>query len=940
MSCHRSIEQATRRVVRAGIIALAVFSAAFAQAQEFWVGLASFQGETNAEKYLSQRDHLDVPNLKIVRAQTPLGTFFRVVSGPYLDESQARRKISEVKSDGGTAWLVLRQTSDPIPTIHDDLAASPTLEPASAAQISLPEVPAQPATPEEIPDLADSLTLEVSAGETIPLTRIEHGAIQVDGHINEAIWQSIPVIDRFVLIEPATLKEGRHKSRMRVAYSDKGIYVSADLEQPQETLLRRLTGRDVRDNRDSFSVTLDTSGEGRYGFWFGINLGDSLMDGTVLPERKFSSDWDGPWYGRSQKTDTGWSMEMYIPWGIVSMPAADEIRQVGMYVSRKVAYLDERWAWPALPSTQPKFMSALSKLEMTDVQPKQQYNIYPFLSSGYDWVDEEARYRAGADMFWRPSTNFQMNATINPDFGNVESDDVIINLTATETFFPEKRLFFLEGQEIFVASPRADTRSNGVGNQGLPYTMVNTRRIGGRPRAPQVDPGVDVPQRELIQPSELKGAVKTTGQIGRIRYGVMGAFEEEVKFDVVDNGTPRNLHQDGNDYGIARLLYEDNEGGAYRALGVLSTAVLNRERDAVVHGVDWHYLSPGGGVKIDGQAMSSDIDGVERGYGGFLDFEFTYREGLTHRVGLEYFDEQIDINDLGFLQRNDEYRIRSALQWTKSDLSWARDNQFDVRGFLQNNVSEDLFTGGGLFVSNRLRLNNLSQLVARLSFFPSVYDDLNSFGNGTYRIEDKIMADVSWTSDTAKTWSYKFGAVYAEENLGAPSYEGSFGITWRPGDQFALELSNRYVKSEGWLLHQQDDLFATFRSELWAPRISIEYFLSARQQFRIAMQWVGIRAREDEFFLVPASPGHLIPTTKPSGPGVRDSYDFSVSQYSLQLRYRWEIAPLSDIFVVYTRQANLGLALSDEDFFEIFDSAWRDPLADFLVFKIRYRFGS
>jgi hypothetical protein len=711
--------------------------------------------------------------------------------------------------------------------------------------------------------------------------------------------------------------------------------------QPADTLVRRLSGRDARDNRDSLSVTIDTSGEGRYGFWFGINLGDSLMDGTVLPERSFTSDWDGPWYGRSQQTEDGWSAELFIPWGIVSMPASGEVRTMGMYVSRKVAYLDERWAWPALPPTQSKFMSALQPLELAGVQPRQQYSIYPFAATAYDWVDDEPRYRVGADVFWRPSSNFQLNATVNPDFGNVESDEVVINLSATETFFPEKRLFFLEGQEIFVASPRADTRGNDVGNAGTPYTMVNTRRIGGKPRAPLVGPGVDVPQRELVQQTELMGALKTTGQLGRMRYGLLGAFEEDVKFDVIDNGQPGNLHQNGNAYGIARLLYEDTAGGAYRAFGFLSTAVLNAERgDALAQGVDWHYLSPLGGVKVDGQVMTSDLEGLDRGYGGFIDFEFAYRQGLIHRVGVEYFDERFDINDLGFLARNDEYQVRSSLIWTVSDLAWARENQFDIRGFLRKNVSESLFVGGGLYLSNRARLNDLSELIARLGYNASYYDDLNSFGNGTYRIDDRVDASLSWATDSTRVWSFQVGGGFKEDELGDPGYSWEVGTTWRPSHQFSVALKLKYVKQEGWLLHQQDDLMATFEAEQWLPSLSVEYFISARQQLRLALQWVGIRAQERDFFRIPSSPGDLQAIAKPSGPGLRSSYDFSVSQYNLQARYRWEIAPLSDIFLVYTRQADLQTALGEAGFNDLFDDAWQRPLADVLVVKIRYRFGS
>ena len=792
-------------------------------------------------------------------------------------------------------------------------------------------------------ELPDALALHASSGKTLTLTRIdpEQTPIKIDGHLHEAVWQRVPVIDDFVVLEPDTLQPGTHPTYLRVAYSDKGLYVAAELHQPKETLVLRLSGRDVRDNRDSVSVTVDTSGEGRYGFWFGVNLGDSLMDGTVLPERNFTSDWDGPWYGRSQVTDAGWSMEMFIPWGVVSMPASGDTRQMGMYVSRKVAYKDERWGWPTLPPTQSKFMSSLQSMELQNIEPRQQYSLYPFVSTAYDNIDDQQLYRVGMDMFWRPSSNFQLNATLNPDFGNVESDDVDINLTATETFFPEKRLFFLEGQEIFVASPRADTRGRGVGNSGAPYTMVNTRRIGGKPAEPLLAPGVVAPLRELVQPVELMGAFKTTGQIGKFRYGVLGATEEDVKFDVLDNGQPRNLSAPGSDYGITRLLYEDTGMQGYRALGVLSTAVLNDAGDAVVHGIDGHYLSPRGAVKLDAQYMMSDLDGLdEKGYGGFLDVELTYRQGLKQRIGFEYFDENIDINDLGFLQRNDEYRVRSSLIWTTSNMSWARENSFDLRGFWQKSVTQSLLTGAGIFVSDRVRLNDLSELVARVNYFVPYYDDLNSFGNGTYRIEDRFETAFSWESDSTKKWSYGAEYLFKQENLGGSTNGYGAWLTWRPNDRLGVELEFFYDDREGWLLHQQDDLFATFNAEQWLPSFSVEYFFSARQQLRLSFQYIGIKAKEDEFYLVPERPGDLIPTQKPTGPGARSRYDFSVSQYSLQARYRWEIAPLSDIFLVYTRQADLREALGDDSFSDLFDSAWQEPLADVFVLKFRYRFGS
>jgi hypothetical protein len=795
------------------------------------------------------------------------------------------------------------------------------------------------------PDAALALGIRagLAPGQVVRLTRIdpETAEILIDGHLDEAVWQTLPVYDEFVVIEPDTLGSTSHETLVRLAYDDRGLYIGADMRQPPETLIKRLSGRDQRTiNRDSINLTLDTSGEGRYGFWFGVNLGDSLMDGTVLPERQFSNEWDGPWRGRSQKTDTGWSAEIFIPWSTMSMPSAGEIRRMGLYMSRKVAYLDERWGWPALPDTVPKFMSALQQLEMSNVSPRQQYNFYPFVAISDDRVDGETRYRVGADLFWRPSTNFQLNATVNPDFGNVESDDVVINLTATETFFPEKRLFFLEGQEIFFASPRADTRTSGVGNAGAPYTMVNTRRIGGKPREPALAPGVAVSKRELNQPTDLLGAAQVTGQFGGFRYGVLGAFEDDVRFRAVAGGQPVRLEQPGNDYGIARLLYEDNVDGAYRAVGLLSTAVLSSDRDAIAHGLDWHYLTPDGKFKVDGQAMTSDVDGSDRGYGGFIDVEYNIRRGMAQRFGIEYFDESFDINDLGFLQRNDHYRLRSSFIFTQANLGPIRNNMFDVRGFVQKNLSESLLTGAGIFLTNRAMFHNFSALTVRLHFNPKQYDDLNSFGNGTYRIDQRTEAFAFWDSDTTRALGVTLGGGYKNENLGGHSWQTEAGVTWRPSDRMNVELNVRYDERDDWLLHQSGDLFATFQARQWQPRLSADYFISARQQFRVSLQWVGIKAREHDFYRIPQRPGSLIEVDKPVGPGFRPSYDFSVSQFSFQARYRWEIAPLSDIFLVYTRQADRSALLGDDSFENLFSAAWRQPLQNVFVAKIRYRLGS
>jgi hypothetical protein len=154
-------------------------------------------------------------------------------------------------------------------------------------------------------------------------------------------------------------------------------------------------------------------------------------------------------------------------------------------------------------------------------------------------------------------------------------------------------------------------------------------------------------------------------------------------------------------------------------------------------------------------------------------------------------------------------------------------------------------------------------------------------------------------------------------------------VTWRPRHNLNFELQVTHNDREGWLLHQEDENFTTFDATQWQPKFSFEIFPNARQQLRMSFQWVGIRAEEDEFYTLPEGTTELIPGPKPPGP----TDNFSTSDLNFQIRYRWQIAPLSDLFIVYTKGDS-----TDHD--GLFQDSWDNPLGDMLVIKLRYRIGT
>ena len=149
------------------------------------------------------------------------------------------------------------------------------------------------------------------------------------------------------VMNPDTLEDTKYSTKTRIFSDSKGLYVSAVMVQPRESLVERLTPRDVSVNADTFYTMIDSSGEGLYGYTFGLSLGGSKQDGKIAPERVMSFEWDGPWVGETVKTSDGWSAEMFFPWSVLSMPDAKGVRKLGLLIGRRVAHLDELWGWPS-----------------------------------------------------------------------------------------------------------------------------------------------------------------------------------------------------------------------------------------------------------------------------------------------------------------------------------------------------------------------------------------------------------------------------------------------------------------------------------------------------------------------------------------------------------------------------------------------------------------
>ena len=794
-------------------------------------------------------------------------------------------------------------------------------------------------TPEEF----DAILNDLSYMDHAPvLSKIDADSFRLDAVFDEAFWDGAVAFSKFHVVQPATLSDPRYETQVLVAYSDLGLHLAFRSQQPVESLIERQTGRDGGRgvNRDEVGFALDASGEGRFGYFFRIALGGSMTDGTIRPERAFKMDWDGAWEGRTRRTASGWNAEFLIPWSVISLPKTGPERRLGIRFWRGIGYTDEHLGWPAVPDQNPRFISAFQPFLVEGISPSNKYQLVPYVSSSYREAQSSYQARGGLDFSWRPSSNFQMTSSLYPDFGNVEADNETVNLTAFEQFFPEKRIFFQEGMDLFQTTPRsASYWASGYNTE--PIYLLHTRRIGGRPRLPDIADNQRIEDRAKGLPTELYGAAKITGQSGSLEYGLILASEQDELFNVVEtleNGDERrvDVRGAGQDFGVARLKYElRQDGGSYLGIGSFSGGVSHPQENAFVQGVDLHYLSSGGLWQADGEVIYSDTDSHGRGSAAHAQAVRNPGAGLRHVVAVAYMDDSFDVNDIGYHQRNDFVLFEARRTREQSDHPRFRQLESSLGLFQRWNGHGDLIHSG-FFYSQDIELHDLKKIDWGVRVHPSTYEDWNTRGNGVYKKKPRFKSFGSLGSDGSKPLS---GTVYAEigrEELGGMSYDGGIYLSWRPDQKIDVSLRLGLSRTEGWVLHHEDREMGEFDTAQFNQSLRVSYYPRSRHQFSASFRWNLVRAEEMNRFRVPDQPGDLIKFEPPDG---AEPLDFSATHMTVQLRYRWEIAPLTDLFVVYSRVSSDRFD-GRPDIGDVAQEVWDNPLYADLLVKFRYRFGN
>lgn len=684
-------------------------------------------------------------------------------------------------------------------------------------------------------------------------------AVDIDGHIMPGEWAGARHIIDFRDTQPLTGKPARLRTEAWILATPDGLAVAFHAVQPANVpRTRQRTRRDESAQVDRVNLMIDFGGDGRTGYDFTVTSMGDIVDEVITDESNFSTDWDGVWQHAVADTPDGWSVEMLIPWYIAPMRAASgDTRQLNLYLDRVVGSTGERMAWPTASFSRPRFLSDFAPVTLPSYS-QSLLAMTPYLVAKTS-RGGGTRLQDGADLVWKPNGQTQLTATVNPDFGQVESDDLVVNFSPEETFFSDKRPFFTENQGIFDFSLLLD------------YTqLVYTRRVGSA-----ADDGSGE--------SGIAGALKLNGSVGRTTYGVLAAQE---------------TGDAGRTFAALRL----NHAFGTQSLGLLATHVEHPflHRGANVLGID-HRWQPTDAFTLISNVVGDRISqpgNVSTGFGATAVASYEMSPQWSQQWLGMHFNDRLNINDFGYLPRNDfnylHWEVRQRLTGLPADSAYAS-HTWRYRVIAINNTH-------GLTLERELRLIRDSQLrnggeeFWRLNIDSAAYDDLLTRGGHPQRTPSSASLSYQYTRPRHGAWAWQLEADLggnALTGLRRVGYTINVVPTYFISDALSVFSGGSYENQPNLLVWQRDNRVGAFDARTLSLDAGVNWAIGERQELRIKLQNLAVGARLRQVVEISPS-GRAVPSAEPVD-------DFGVRNFGFQIRYRYNIAPLSDLYIVYNR---------------------------------------
>ncbi|HEY9465139.1 MAG TPA: DUF5916 domain-containing protein [Vicinamibacterales bacterium] len=679
----------------------------------------------------------------------------------------------------------------------------------------------------------------------------------IDGQLNEEVWSQAQVMSDFTQIDPDEGQPATERTEVRVLYDDHALYVGVRLfDHDTVHLGRRLSTRDGDADADRVTLYLDTMHDHLTGVMFRVSASNVQTDAVLFNDTWDDWSWNAVWESNVSIDDDGWSVELRLPLSQLRF-TSDDKQTWGINVERYIRRRNEGSWLEMVPKKETGRASRMVHLTGLDgLKPSRRLELLPYTAGRAEYVAPASTVNpfndgsrvfasAGLDMKYGLTSNLTVDATVNPDFGQVEVDPAVVNLSAFETFFEEKRAFFLEGAQIFNNFGRGGSNGNWGFNNSEPQIFYS-RRIG---RSPQLQP-----EAEFADPptaTTILGAAKLTGKTSRgWSIGLLEAITSTEKAPT-ETAFVRGeaVVEPMTNYAVVRL---QRDIGRRAGVGMLATAVNRRINTPIVNATlpdnayvagadgylfldadrEWAMNFAASGSRVDGStsAITRLQLAPQRYYQRpdalhlHLDPNATSLSGFSGRVSLNRNSGLVQINtmlwgvspgfesnDLGFHSNGDRAGAHGVLiwrnvtpgQWLRDRTIWvakaytwnfARELQSDVIGSQGRFTLVNYWNAGAAIFANRHAPDDRLTRGGPMAMSPRGFD-LNGWVNTDDRKRLSLNINAGISDNAAGGWGRSLGVTF---NI-------------KPSDRFTLSTGPDWNRSYGYAQYVRsvDDPTAT-----------------------------------------------------------------------------------------------------------------------------------
>jgi hypothetical protein len=811
--------------------------------------------------------------------------------------------------------------------------------------------------------------------DTMTAVAIRENALPIllDGNLSDPAWAEATPITTFVQRDPLEGAPATLRTEARVAFDSTAIYVGVRaFDTEPDRIVGFLTRRDVGSSSDWVHVLIDSYHDRRTAYEFAVNPVGVKQDSYWFNDSNSDDSWDAVWDVMSRRDNEGWCAEFRIPFSQLRF-SGDGDGRLGFAVMRNVARLNETTTWPLLSKNASGFVSSFGDLTgITRGKASKRLELVPYIVGevGTTPLDvgnplqnsPDHDMSVGLDLKYAVTPALNLTGTVNPDFGQVEADPAVVNLSAFETFFQEKRPFFIEGAGTYQFECRD-------------CNLFYSRRIGRSPRgAPTLGS-----EEHSIQPlqSTILGAGKLTGRVRKFSVGALSAATQEEKAEIAFGSARRSeVVEPATFYSVSRARREFSDQSS---LGFILTTT-NRKivegveflpDNATTGGVDydwrigkrWGLNGYWAGSSVNGPSEAieeiqrnnvhsfqrPDADHVEvdplaesiRGHSGMLSFGKIAGERTRMNVNVAYKSPGFDVNDVGFQQRadittqNSWFQIRRQTPGKYTRNMFLNFNQYSAFNF----AGDRLELGGN--VNANWQFQNLWRAGGGISVNAGNFDDRLTRG-GPGGFGEPAISTWQWLeTNNRKLVSFNWNSAFGATTRGG-FFELGPGMVVRPISSFSTEIRffyNRNNNDAQWVAQVDAErphyVFGRLEQKTHNLTLRVNYTMTPNLSLQIYGQPFLSSGRYVSYKeLVDGRAERYEDRYAPYD--YADNADFSVLSFRTTNVLRWEYRPGSTLFVVW-QQGREGQGVPGRfDLGADYSDLFSTPAANTLLIKFAY----